>query len=200
MCQTDPNERLQIYLLSILQWLAKTNLNIVLVENSGYNFDELNDAKETYKDRFEVITFNYKEIAEAKYLENTSSKGECELFAINYVFKHSKLIQDSNFIIKVTARYFIQELETYLSQFDLNEFDCLTQENRNRCEMVGSHRKNFHHIFHKSIYDDNINFIGHVEDIWKYRTSKYQNVLVCKTFKISKPKEEVIRNLMKIYK
>jgi hypothetical protein len=54
--QRDSSLRIQTYLKSILQWLTKTNFNIVLVENSGYSFDELNHEKQFYKHRFEVIT------------------------------------------------------------------------------------------------------------------------------------------------
>ena len=68
--QIDKNERINTYLKSILQWLNKTNFNIILVENSGYNFDELNNEKEIYKNRFEVITFKENELNDAKYLIN----------------------------------------------------------------------------------------------------------------------------------
>ena len=39
--QIDSEERVQTYTKSILQWLTKTSFNIVLVENSGYDFKEL---------------------------------------------------------------------------------------------------------------------------------------------------------------
>jgi len=184
--QKDAYERLQTYLRSILQWLRKTNFNIVVVENSGYNFCELNDEKEIYKDRFEVITFDYKNIEELKNLEYVFSKGVNEIFAIDYAIKNSSIIKKSNFIIKVTGRFFIEELENYLSQFDLNEFDCLTQSNNFRSEMVGSHVKNLNHIFNTNVYDDNINFKEVVEAVYQYRTLKYKKVLLCKTFKINK--------------
>jgi hypothetical protein len=178
--QTDIKSRIETYLTSILQWLNKTNFKIILVENSGYNFDELNNEKELYKDRFEVITFTESKLEEAKYLENNNSKGVSEIFAINYAFKNSKIIHSSNFIIKVTARYFISDLEKFLSYFDLDKYDCLTQNNRNRCEMIGSHYKNFSQIFS----DKNI-FTGHVESVYKVRTSKYSKVLICKIFNIT---------------
>jgi hypothetical protein len=178
--QKDVNSRLETYLSSILQWLNKTNFKIILVENSGYNFDELSNEKELYKDRFEVITFTENELLEAKHLENDDSKGVSEIFAINYAFKNSKIIDSSNFIIKITARYFISELEEYLSEFDLDNYDCLTQNNRNRCEMVGTHYKNFSYIFS----DKNI-FTGHVELVYKLRTSVYSNILISKIFNIT---------------
>ena len=177
--QKNVDSRLETYKKSILQWLNNTSFNIVLVENSGYTFDELNNEKEIYKDRFEVITFKESELQEANYLKIDNSKGSGEVFSIDYAFRHSKIIHSSNFIIKVTCRFFIPELEKYLSNFDLNNYDCLTQNNRNRCEMVGSHRNNFLFIF-------GITMFSHFEIIWKERTSRFKNILVCKEFKIEK--------------
>jgi len=184
--QTDVNSRIETYLKSVLQWLKNTNFNIVLVENSGYNFDELSNEKEIYKNRFEVITFMESELEEAAFLKNNDSKGNSEVFAINYVYRNSKLIKSSNFIIKITARFYIDELEEYLSQFDLDKYDCLTQNNRDRCEMIGSHYKNFSYIFNIYLVDDAYRYDRCIERIWKFRTLKYKNVLVCKSFKIEK--------------
>jgi hypothetical protein len=182
--QSNVNDRLDTYLKSILQWLTKTNFKIVLVENSGYDFDELNNEKILYKNRFEVITFIEKDLEEAKHCVNTSSKGNSEMFAINYAFHHSQIMHSSNFIIKITARYFINDLEEFLSHIDLDKYDCLTQLNRNRCEMVGSHYKHFNNIFGRNLLDQNGHYWGHVEDIWKMRTSQFTNILICKQFTI----------------
>ena len=184
--QTDINSRIETYLKSVLQWLKNTKFNIVLVENSGYNFDELANEKEIYKNRFEVITFVESELEEAAFLKNNDSKGNSEVFSINYVYRNSKLIKSSNFIIKITARFYIDELEEYLSQFDLDKYDCLTQNNRDRCEMIGSHYKNFSYIFNIYLVDDAYRYDRCIERIWKFRTLKYKNVLVCKSFKIEK--------------
>jgi hypothetical protein len=177
--QREPTLRIETYLKSILQWLTKTNFNIVLVENSGYYFDELNNEKEMYKNRFEVITFNEINLEEAQYLKANNSKGASEIFAINYAYLHSNLINSCNFIIKITARFFINDLEQYLGQFDLNDYDCLTQQNRDRCEMVGSHYRHFFDIFNVHIT------CCHIENVWKLRTSKYKKILICKTFNIN---------------
>ena len=183
--QRDHILRIETYLKSILQWLTKTNFNIILVENSGYHYDELNNEKEMYKNRFEVITFNEINLEEAQYLKGLSSKGASEMFAINYAYLHSKLIHPSNFIIKITARFFIDELEPYLSLFDLNDYDCLTQQNRDRCEMVGSHYRYFSDIFNIHLINDKNHYDGHAEDVWKFRTSKCKKILICKTFNIN---------------
>jgi len=179
--QSNKNERIEIYLKSILQWLTKTNFNVILVENSGYSFEELDLEKKIYQDRFDIITFNENEINENTYLN--LSKGNSELFSINYAFRNSKLINEkTNFIIKITARYFIEELEDFLKEYDLNNYDSLSQSDRRRCEMVGSHIKNFKFIFNDNIYDDKNN--GHVEGTYLERLNLLNNILVCKNFEI----------------
>lgn len=94
--QRDKIQRIETYLKSILQWLSKTNFNIVLVENSGHLYEELKNEKELYKNRFEVITFDETHLEEANYLKNNNSKGASEMFAINYAYHHSKLINLSS--------------------------------------------------------------------------------------------------------
>jgi hypothetical protein len=178
--QNDASERIHTYLKSIHQWLNKTNFHIVVVENSGYTFPELDNEKEMYKDRFEVITLN--ETIEPTHLRNSPSKGESEMFSIYYAFESSTKIRLSSFIIKVTCRFFIPELEEYLIQQDLTNYECLTQHDRNRCEMVGCRPSHFSHMFNIELdYIEGYN--GHIEDIWKLRTSNYKN-LACKVFDI----------------
>ena len=102
--QTDKNKRLGSYLKAITQWLDNTNFNIILVENSGYIFKELEEYQQKYNDRFEI--FSYKECKldekKAKYLKNVISKGAHEIVSINYAFNNSKIIKPSHFIIKIT--------------------------------------------------------------------------------------------------
>jgi hypothetical protein len=177
--QKNPNDRIQTYLTSILQWLNYTNFNIILVENSGYNFNELDKEKQIFKNRFEFISMDENKID--NFMKSTN-KGINEIFAINYVYKNSKLIHLSNFIIKITGRFFIPELEEYLKNYDLNNYDCLVQNNRNRCEMVGTHYKYFNYIFY---FHPDMNVIEDLEDVWLKRTSKLNNILICKKFNIT---------------
>ena len=179
MFQRDPIDRIQTYLSSVLKWLDNTQFNIVLVENSGYTFNELDEYKVKYKDRFEVIVFDETKLEEAGFLQHSTSKGIHEMFAINYALNNSKLVQSANFIIKITARYYILELEDYLNQYDLDKYDCIVQNNRDRCEMVGSHAKHFSHIF--DMYHI---YTNHIENEWKRRTTECKNILVCKIFQI----------------
>ena len=186
LIQKNPEERKNSYLKSVRQWLNKTNLNIILVENSGYTFEELNLEKEKFKNRFEVITFDESKEDSAKYLEDLPSKGASEIYQINYAFYNSKLIAqtNTNFIIKITARFFIPELENYLKKINLNSFQALCQHNRNRCEMVGSHIYSFRYIFHTELINKNGEFDGHVENIYKERINNCKKKIVCKIFNI----------------
>jgi len=183
--QKNKDDRLRTYLTVIKQWLEKTNFKIVLVENSGYTFDELNEEKEKYADRFEVFTYKEGELEGTEYLLNTASKGASEVFSISYAFHRSKFVTPSSFIIKITARYFIADLESYLSTVDLNAYDCLTQHQRTRCEMIGCHYKHFAEVFNTDLVE-NGKYYGHIELLYQLRTSRYTNVFVCKELNIPK--------------
>jgi hypothetical protein len=180
--QKNKHSRLETYVKSILKWLTTTQFNIVLVENSGYEFKELQYLLPKYVNRFEIISFKESELMKAQYLIGDKSKGTSELFAINYAYKNSKLIKNISptFIIKITARYFIPELEEYLHAHILNDFDSLTQNDKDRCELVGCHSNNFTNVFDVKVVSPN----GHVETDFKNRMLLYDTnkVLTCKTF------------------
>ena len=186
LLQTNKEERLNIYLKSIREWLKNTNFNIILVENTGYKYEELSEELDMYKDRFEIITFNEQDVPEAEYLLNNNSKGDSELFSIYYAFKNSQIIKNSNsqFIIKITGRFYIPELENYLLNYDLNNYDAIMQNNKDRCELVGTHVNNFDTIFSREYDDKDKTFRGHVEAMYNYRRSKYEKVIQCKEFNI----------------
>ena len=174
--QTNSIDRIQTYLKSVLNWLYNTNFNIVLVENSGYNFDELEKEKILFKHRFEVIVFNEKNVNESIFINEGT--GIHELFAINYAFNHSILLPSSFFIIKITARFYIPDFEEYLSTYNLTNYDCIVQNDRNRCELVGCKYKYFSHIFSMCINNN------YIESEYKNKTSIYKNILICKLFTI----------------
>ena len=167
--QTDKEERLKQYLKTVKRWLYETDFIIVLIENSGYSYHELNDELIRFKGRFEIITFNEADEPSAKYLKNIRSKGASEIFSINYAYNNSYLLNNATFIIKITGRYFVPQLEDYLSNFDLSEYDGLIQNNPNRCEIVGTHIDNFNNIFNINLLDKNNRYRDHVEDVFKHR-------------------------------
>jgi hypothetical protein len=187
--QINKEERVATYLKSIKQWLEKTNLNIVVVENSGYPFEELAEERVTYKDRFEIITFIESELPYAsQYFNNRihiCSKGASELLSINHAYNYSKLIKQSIFVVKVTCRYFVPELEEFLSTYDLNNYEALRQSDENYCEIVGCHIRKYHNIFSQACIDGSGYLNAHVETIYNYRINHLcKDVIVCKTFDI----------------
>jgi len=168
--QTDKQMRINTYLKSIKQWLEKTNLPIVVVENSGYNFDaELKVEKEKYKTRFEVVAFKEAALPEAAYLKNNTSKGASEVFAIDYAYYNSKLLDTSDFIVKITGRYYIPKMESYLNNTHLKNYKALRQNNPFRCEIVGASHKFFPKLFNPHLIDQKGKYEGHVETIYHYR-------------------------------
>lgn len=186
MYQTDPASRISTYLSAIRKWLTQTNFNICLVENSGYSFEELSEEKEKYANRFEVICFNEREEPTTQHLANNTSKGQSELYAINWAYSRSKFRESSPFIIKLTARYFISQLEDYLAKYNLDEYGSLSQNNRDRCEMVGCHARNFNIVFNESLIDEYGMYHSHIEDVWKKRTEQCLPTLVCDEFEIER--------------
>ena len=71
------------------------------------------------------------------------------------------------------------------------------QYDRNRCEMVGCHWKLRYHMFGVHCYDETNRYNGHVEAIYKARTSLYEpqgggegdchvHVIVCPRFVIER--------------
>ena len=177
----NADERKNIYLKSIKNWLYKTNFNIIVVENSGYSFPELKQELIKFKNRFEIISKHI--------ILNDSSKGIHEIYAINYAYNNSKLIKlldENSIVIKVTGRYFIPQLEEYIGQ---NSFNIITQNNPKNCEMLGCKKKYFNNLFNMNI-EKFMFFPVYIENVYFKRTSLFpkNEVLNSKLFQIEPTK------------
>jgi len=185
--QTNSNERILLYLSKIKLWLENTKFKIVLVENSGYTYPELNEYLIKYKERFEIITYKECDLPNYNIIKAATNKGISELYAINYAYDHSLMARDSSHIIKITGRYYIDELENYLNKHDLHNIDCIEQrstitrknEPYYRCELIGCSKNIF-----KIIFSTNGNIDRHIEGTYHERISAYTNILTCKHFSI----------------
>ena len=161
--QQNPEQRKNIYIKSIKKWLNNTSFIIIVVDNSGYTFPELNWLK--YKNRLEIISYNESDLPDYQLIKNDKSKGIHEIYAINYAYINSNLIKKCNFIIKVTGRYYIPTLKNY--NFDV---DFIRQNNNEKCEIVGCDYKHFNYLFNKKInYIDNEYNNDFIEIIYKRR-------------------------------
>jgi hypothetical protein len=171
LAQTNSYERKNMYIKSIKQWLNKTNFIVVVIENSGYKFPELNNEIVKYKDRFEILSYTESELPKNDYniLKNDKSKGTHEIYAINYAYNWSKLLKDCDFIIKVTGRYFIPDLIKY----NFYGIDFVHQNNIQRCEILGCSKQYFDYLFHKKLeYINNEYDNDMIEVIYKRRIEK----------------------------
>lgn len=197
---TEADSRLNTYLKSIKQWLDKTNFKIVLIENSGYKYPDLDDYVEKYKDRFEIMSFKEDDIddgifdsvgAQAVRLPEDylyTSKGTSEMFAIYYGYLNSKLVQTSEFIVKVTCRYFVQDLESFLLKKNIDDYLVIRQNNSDNCEIVGAHTNHFPDIFMPAHFrNSDGKWHHHIENVYKDRILTkipQDKVLVCDVFQI----------------
>ncbi len=145
--QSDYKERIDTYIKSIKNWLTNTNFNIVIVENSNYNFNELDDLKKIYKNRFEIISFDEKNIKNFNNILNSSSKGDHELLAINYAYNNSNFIKNSKLLFKITGRYYVPELEGLINSINIDDYDYFIQYNKINCEIIGTSILNFYKLF-----------------------------------------------------
>jgi hypothetical protein len=187
--QTNRDERIHVYVKRVRKWLEETSLPILLVENTGHTFEELAQEKEIYKNRFEVISYKESELPEAIYLRDDHFKGTSEIFAIQYAYQKSSLLKQPpfdlhTFVIKITGRFYIPDLENYLRKNLTVNTEVLVQNRKERCEMVGCHRDLFYTVFDTQLMDETGNITGNVEDVYKYRCSIYKNVLHCPQFYI----------------
>ena len=152
LAQTDCAQRQAIYEDSVRNWMRKSNFRVVLVENSGFNFESLKKEFSEEKNRFEYITFTLADLSEAdqKILKNTTSKGFHEVASIRYAMRNSNILAAKNkytHVIKLTGRYFIPALETLVKEKLRRETLALRQADRNRCEFVGCSQEEFERVF-----------------------------------------------------
>ncbi|OJV44763.1 MAG: hypothetical protein BGO29_09405 [Bacteroidales bacterium 36-12] len=97
------------YIDSIKFYLQKTNLKIVFIENSNENISSY-FQEEINNNRIEILTFNGNNYP--KYL----GKGFGELKIIEYGITNSNLIKDCDFIIKITGRLIVLNINKFIKQ------------------------------------------------------------------------------------
>jgi len=173
LAQKDKYQRKNTYIASIKKWLENTQFKIIVVDNSGYSFPELDDYLIIYKKRFEIISYLEDNLPENDYniLKNDPSKGTHEIYAINYAYDNSNLIKDCEFIIKITGRYYIPNFIKYL-KYPFHDF--VHQNNIQRCEVIGCKKELFKYLFNTYLeYINNEYNNDMIEVIYKRRIEKF---------------------------
>lgn len=106
----DIKERKNQYLKALYFYLNNTNLRIVFCENSGYNI--FNEIDKNTSDRVEYITFN------GNNYEPSFGKGFGESRIIKYAIENSTFIKEADYIIKITGRIIINNINEILQQIN----------------------------------------------------------------------------------
>ncbi len=107
--RSDPKIREKDYLNALKKWIDKTKYPIVFCENSGFDISQINKTAEEGRKlgrEIEVIQFD------GNNYPRNFGKGFGEMLIIGHAMCHSKLIQKSKYIIKVTGRFFVSNINS----------------------------------------------------------------------------------------
>ena len=105
----DAHIREQHYLEAIGHYYQKTDISIVVVENTGHDFSPELPANMGSSNRIELLSYFGNNFPK----ERGKGYGELELMA--YAVHHSKLIKQDTVIIKVTGRYRVVNIQDFVS-------------------------------------------------------------------------------------
>jgi len=99
------------------KWLINTDFDVILADNSGYDMGFLNNILNEYKDRLEILSWDGNDY------DRNLGKGYGELEILKYAISNSEKIKNHTHFIKSTGRYFIKNINSLLSEINLEEYD-----------------------------------------------------------------------------
>lgn len=114
---TDVQVREKHYLEAIEYYFNRTKVKIVIVENTGHDFSRSLDGKLLHSKRLEILSFN------GNNFPKELGKGYGELEAISYAMNNSKFISADTLIIKVTGRYKVSNIQTFIKDVKTGSSD-----------------------------------------------------------------------------
>ena len=104
-CSGSADERRKEYLKAIEFYLNNTNSNVLVVDNSGYDF-----SKDIKNSRFESLSYIGEENDEIFCKEYYETK------ILIYGFAHSEFIKRADQIVKITGRHIINNIRLLMAQ------------------------------------------------------------------------------------
>lgn len=110
----DPVIRKAQYIDAIKFYLNETVLPILFVENSGTDISN-EFRKEIECERLEILTFSGNDY------DKNIGKGFGEILIIEHALKNSRFIKTADFIYKITGRYKILNIKSFLNEFQNNK-------------------------------------------------------------------------------
>lgn len=103
--RSEPHVRENDYLNSLRMWLKTDIFPIVFCENSNYNLKRIKSLLKSFSNiKTECLQFN------GQIFSKELGKGYGELLIIRHALKNSSIINNCEFVIKVTGRYFIKNI------------------------------------------------------------------------------------------
>lgn len=103
----NPATRLQQYIEAINFYIKETSTNIVVVENTDYDLGKHFD----YSDRLEFLFF------QGNNFDKKLGKGYGEGMIVEYALQHSKLLQNTEAICKITGRNTVVDIAKRLQRY-----------------------------------------------------------------------------------
>jgi len=114
--RSNPMVRENDYVQSVAKWMDSTTYPIVFCENSGYAIGNVEKVMRKCTDReTECLQF------EGNDFPGELGKGFGELRIIEHAVQHSNLIMDSDYVVKVSGRYFIRNIEAVMSALSCSD-------------------------------------------------------------------------------
>lgn len=157
----DKTEREKQYFDALLFYIAKTKLkNIIYCDNSNTiisNLSYLEKLATKYKKQFEYLSFHGNT---SETVRHGKGYGEGEI--IKYILNNSKLIKNMDYLIKITGRLYVTNINTLLKLCS-NHCNYFDMTKTRRCETR-------FYMIQKSVYERNfINCylkVNDKKDIW----------------------------------
>ena len=116
---SDTEYRKELYNSNILKWLNNTNYIIVVVESSGYDFPDI------VHDRLYKISFKF----ETGLASSSQYEAQSIIYALEKI-KNTDFYNNCTHILKVTGRYFLENIEEHLNS-QLQDKDLYLQKHFN---------------------------------------------------------------------
>ena len=101
-------ERKRQYIHAIEYYLHHTDFQILFVENSGYDLSSLFENA-IMQGRLEMLTYA------GNQFDRSLGKGYGEGLIMRYALSHSKFLKDGSFVIKVSGRHIVKNINQIVS-------------------------------------------------------------------------------------
>ena len=115
----NPEERLDQYMDSLKFYIINTNIRkIVFCDNSGYGFNK--------EELYLLADRNHKEVEIIQFIGDKNSiekygKGYGEGELVKYALENSRLLEETDYFIKVTGRLKVRNINIIKNKIDLNK-------------------------------------------------------------------------------